>query len=407
MWFSFVEICIQAWGQVRAYLMRSLLTSLGVIISVTGVIAISGTMQGLEIAVNTQLKGLGSDIIMVQAAYSENALGRREWNALSSQVKGIKNLVATQQIVSRFSMSDDDNLAVRFGDRRQTVTVASATAMLPTLYHLPPLQGRFLMDSDEAAHQRVCVISAELIALMGLPENPVGVKLYFANFSLSIVGVMPKTSKGGIRQLAQLYIPFALAQELQSQSRSPWQFAFQLRDTSQREMRLREVRQVLRMSLGSAPDVQDDFKITDAAQLRAANDEIMQMISVILLLLVSISLVVGAIGIMNVMLVAVTQRTREIGVQRALGATQWHIRLQFLVEASTISVLGAVVGVVLGLLISNMIVAFTFEDVHTMVVPIWAILSAVGVALLVGILAGAWPAVRAAQLNPIDALAVE
>lgn len=407
MWFNFLEICIQAWGQVRAYLMRSLLTSLGIIISVAGVVGISGTMQGLEMAVNKQLRGLGSDIILIQPSYIENALGRREWNALNSQIKGIKNLVATQQIVSRFSLSGNNSLQVGFGGKRHTVTVSSASPMLPTLYRLEPLKGRFLMESDENAHLRVCVISSELITLLGLPEDPVNVKLQLGNFSLLIVGVMPNIGKSSMRQLSQIYIPFAIAQELQSQNQYPWQFAFQLVDTNQRETIIRTVRQTLRMSLRSTPDTQDDFKITDAAQLRLANEEIMQMISMILLMLVSISLVVGAIGIMNVMLVAVTQRTREIGIQRALGATQWHIRLQFLVEASTISILGALIGIIPGLLISNIIIAFTFEDMPMVVVPILTILSAVGVASIVGILAGAWPAARAAQLSPIDALAVE
>ena len=110
---------------------------------------------------------------------------------------------------------------------------------------------------------------------------------------------------------------------------------------------------------------------------------------------------------MNVMLVAVSQRTREIGVLRALGATKWHIRLQFLIEASSISGLGAMVGVGLGLALANLFVSLTFEEIDDVVVPLWAILGAVGAALLVGILAGAWPAVRAAQLDPIEALAAE
>jgi putative ABC transport system permease protein len=131
------------------------------------------------------------------------------------------------------------------------------------------------------------------------------------------------------------------------------------------------------------------------------------MISVVLVLLVSISMLVGAIGIMNVMLVAVTQRTREIGVLRALGATKWHIRLQFLIEASSISGLGAMVGLVLGVSLANIFVKLTFDDVNDLVLPFWPMLFAVGVALLVGVLAGAWPAMRAAQLDPIEALAAE
>lgn len=398
------DMFVQAWTQIRAHLGRSLLTALGIIISITGVIAITGVMQGLELMVNRQLTSLGSELVMVQSAGSTK-LVRREWDALSSQVPGIKSLVASQQIALRHNVAGDE-IAVRYGKLRKNVSVASASMLLPQLYQVLPLQGRFILMSDEAAHHRVCVISEDLIAALGLPQNPLGVKLGFAHFSLEIVGVLPPVKKAGPRQLAQMYIPFGLAQELENNTRT-LSFAFTLKDSNQHQSVIRQVRQVLRTSLARAPNEQDGFTIQDAGQLRAANDEIIQMISIVLILLVSISMLVGAIGIMNVMLVAVTQRTREIGVLRALGATKWHIRLQFLIEASSISGLGAMVGLVLGVSLANIFVKLTFEDVNRIVLPLWPMLSAVGVALLVGVLAGAWPAMRAAQLDPIEALAAE
>ncbi len=398
------DMFVQAWTQIRAHLGRSLLTALGIIISITGVIAITGVMQGLELMVNRQLTSLGSELVMVQASGGVK-MGRREWDALSSQVAGIQSLVASQQIASRHNVTGDE-IAVRYGKLRRNVSVASASMLLPQLYQLLPLQGRFILESDEAAHHRVCVISEDLIEVLGLSQNPIGAKLGFAQFSLEIVGVLPPVKKTGPRQLAQMYIPFGLAQELENNTRT-LSFAFTLKDPNQHQSVITQVRQVLRTSLARAPNEQDGFTIQDAGQLRAANDEIIQMISIVLVLLVSISMLVGAIGIMNVMLVAVTQRTREIGVLRALGATKWHIRLQFLIEASSISGLGAMVGLVLGVSLANIFVKLTFEDVNRIVLPIWPMLSAVGVALLVGVLAGAWPAMRAAQLDPIEALAAE
>lgn len=399
------DMFLQAWTQIRAHLGRSLLTALGIIISITGVVAIAGVMQGLEVMVNRQLKSLGSELVMIQAGGSGAKLGRREWDVLSSQVRGIQSLVASQQITSRHNISGDE-IALRFGKLRKNVDVAAASTLLPQLYQVLPTLGRFILASDEAAHHRVCVISEDLIAQLGLPNNPLGVKLGFAHFSLEIVGVLPPIKKGGPRQLAHMYIPFGVAQELGGNSRS-WNFAFKLPDPRQHDFVLAQVRQILRTSLAIAPNEQDGFKVQDADQLRAANDQIIQMISIVLILLVSISMVVGAIGIMNVMLVAVTQRTREIGVLRALGATKWHIRLQFLIEASSISGLGALLGIVLGLIVANMFVSLTFEDVEGVVVPLWAVIGSTGTALLVGVLAGAWPAMRAAQLDPIEALAAE
>jgi putative ABC transport system permease protein len=401
----FFDIVLQAWKQLRAYALRSALTAVGIVIAVTGVITITGVMQGLNAGVNRELSKLGSDNIMITPNYNKmgsgqkyTALGRREWDALRHHVKGVSLVVASSAI---------HHGKVRYRDRQETLKVMAVSDQLPRLYGQYPVQGRFLSESDESAHRRVCVISSHLIERFGLPNDPIGERLQIGRLSLQIVGVMPGDGDtgGALKQLGALYLPLSVAEELSE--RQLWlDFGFSLTDEARNDIVLPQVRQILRQSQSTPPQEDDNFKIEDAASVRKINDTIIGLISLVLMIVVSISLIVGGIGIMNVMLVSVNERTREIGILRALGATKQHIRVQFLVEAAILSGVGAMVGVALGWIIAEVISMFIpgSEGAH---LPFWSICASVGVAVLVGLLSGALPAARAAELDPVVALSKE
>jgi putative ABC transport system permease protein len=402
----FIEIVWQAWAQIRSYALRSFLTALGIVIAVTGVITIAGVMTGLQTNVNRELSKLGSEnitigpnFVKVLAHKQVNDIGRREADALRAHIQGISTVVSTASAASVGS--------VQYGNKKQAVSVLAASDQLPELYKLYPIQGRFLMENDEAAHMRVCVISQHLIAQLGLPDNPLGTQLQFGRLSLRIIGVMPGDGNtgGAIAQIGGMYIPFSVAQELTGKTLSR-ELGFRITDPGKHELILQKVKQVLRQSMRTMPDEEDDFKINDAVQIRQANNTILAMISVVLSLVVSVSLVVGGIGIMNVMLVSVTERTREIGILRALGATQQQIRVQFLVEAAILSGLGALLGIALGWILANLIALFV-PNADGASLPLWAVLSSVGSAVAVGLISGALPAARAAELDPVVALSKE
>ena len=398
----FFDIVLQAWRQLRAYALRSALTAVGIVIAVAGVITITGVMQGLNAGVNRELSKLGSENIMVTPNYNKIGsgqkyldLGRREWDALRSHVKGVSMVVASSAIHQG---------KVRFRDRKEALKVMAVSYQLPHLYGQFPEQGRFLMASDEAAHRRVCVISRYLIERFGLPENPIGQRLQVGRLSLQIVGVMPGDGDtgGALKQIGALYLPMSVAEELTGRQLA-LDFGFRITDKARHEAILSNVRQMLRQSQSTPAQEDDNFKIEDAASVRKINDTIIGLISLVLMLVVSISLIVGGIGIMNVMLVSVTERTREIGILRALGATKQHIRIQFLVEAAILSGAGALVGVVLGWAGAEIISMFipNSDGAH---LPMWSIFASVAMAVLVGLLSGALPAARAAELDPVVAL---
>lgn len=414
-----IEILRQAITQIRVYALRSVLTSLGIVVAVSAVIAVSGVLSGLEETVNRELKKLGTENVMVKPnsykAFSFMGLGlptapltRREWSALNRHVDGISTVVATSEVSSRYDIGTDGIGQVRFGANAATLSVLAASDQLPLLYKQVLSDGRFLAQSDEDGHLRVCVISSHVIKLLGLPEPAIGQRIQVGNLMLSIVGVMPGNgdTHGAIQQIGDVYIPFSIAEELTKQV-NELKFGFRVLNPEKHDLVLRNVSQTLRQSLGTPPSDVDDFVIEDAEQLRAANDEMVKLLSIVLVLLVSISLFVGGIGVMNVLLVSVFERTREIGILLALGATRNQIRLQFLIEAGIMSLFGAILGVIIGWVSSHLIVYLALPRVESAVVPLWTILSAIGVTICVGVLAGVFPAIRAANLDPIEALAAE
>lgn len=398
------DILGRSWHQLYAYPLRSILTSLGVVISVTGVIAVAGVMAALEAGVNRELAALGSDTVNLTPNFRKlmsgnkvEGLGRREWKVLQT-LSGIGSPVASVDVRP---------LVVKFRSGMAiTPRIVGVTDQLANLYRMVPEIGRFIMPSDEAGHLRVCVIGRQIIDRLGLASDPLGQRILVSNMELVVIGMLPPGASGigGRQPFGDIYVPLSVAEELNGSSGN-LALSFRLLASHKREMVLRELTQRLRQSIGTAPEEEDDFQIEDAIQIRRTNEAIIGMIAMVLIILVGITLLVGGIGIMNVMLVSVNERTQEIGLQRALGATRQHIRVQFLTEAGLLAAIGASVGVVLGWLLASLSVLF-IPQASNVVLPLWSMVTSVGTAVLVGVIAGSIPAFRAANLDPVVALAV-
>lgn len=402
--FEQFEIAKQAWIQVRIYPLRSTLTSLGIMIAIAGLILIVAVMQGLDAGVNRVLSKLGSDHIMIGRTISKSSHGVvkpisfEDKRAIEQQVKNIGMVVATSRLPSA---------EIRFENRAASVNLLAASEYHPKLYQQNLVDGRFLSDSDEINHHRVCVISEHIKKILGLPDYPIGSYLTLGTLSLKIVGVMPGNGRGKERvmQIGDIYIPFAIAEEFTRRT-SSLELGFRIIDSSQRELVLNQVKDVLRKSQGTGLHESDEFRMEDAAQLRSSTLYLEKMISNVFLAIVAISLIVGGIGVMNMMLTSVTERTREIGILKALGATNGHIRAQFLFEALILSFIGAALGVLFGWGGSFLVVGF-IPNAGPPSVPIWAFFSVVIISAFVAIISAAIPAARAAELDPVVALSKE
>jgi putative ABC transport system permease protein len=268
--------------------------------------------------------------------------------------------------------------------------------------------GRFLSNSDVDTRRNIAVIGEEVRKDLSLPEDPVGEYIQVNNEWLKIVGLLE--SKGsflGQGQDTQVLVPFSTMARLNGNRFRPnIQIQMSVADINDIEFVTETIRRLLRNAHNLDEDEEDDFGFQTADQLQDTIGSILDTVTIVMGGIVSISLLVGGIGIMNIMLVSVTERTREIGICKAIGAKRHHILLQFLLEALVLCLIGGVVGLAIGYGIAAIATALIpgFPGAHT---PLWAIGLALGFSGAIGIIFGILPAAKAANLDPISSLRYE
>ncbi|HEY1043696.1 MAG TPA: ABC transporter permease [Telluria sp.] len=408
--FSIIESFRSALQSIRAHSFRSFLTSLGIIIGVASVIAVVSIVHGLSASISEEFKGLGSNSLTVRSETSfeeamqgkRNVLSLKDYNNIIDHIDGISNVSPT------FAPFGDFGATVRNGSQSISTRVSAVTPSYKDANQVFPELGRFITAGDNQSRRRVCVIGSKLVENLKLPENPVGQFLEIGGEWFKIIGVTESKGESfGFSQDNYALIPFTTGQAVAGNDvKLDIAITFNVNDIEQLEAVQGRLTSMLRQSHKLKPGERNDFEVQSAQQLTDTFDNIINMMTLVLGGIVSISLLVGGIGIMNIMLVSVTERTREIGICKALGAQRHHILLQFLIEATTLSLLGGLIGLGLGYLL-GFGAAKLIPNFPDAVVPWWAILMAFGFSSAIGMLFGIMPAAKAANLNPIDALRYE
>jgi putative ABC transport system permease protein len=272
-------------------------------------------------------------------------------------------------------------------------------------YKTYPTLGRFFTPSDDQTRRKVCVIGEKTRTALRLPRDPVGAFINIKGSWFKVVGLME--SRGelfGVSQDDYVLIPFATGEALLTTSdRQDISIAMNLRASADMDLISDRIINLLRQYHNLKKGQESDFTVMTARQLSASFGRITGLLTLVLAGMMSISLIVGGIGIMNIMLASVNERIREIGICKSLGAQRHHILLQFLFESSIIATLGGVAGALVGLTVS-WAVTWAFPAIGPFVFPMWTVLAAIGFSLLIGLFFGVAPAAQAASLNPIDAL---
>jgi putative ABC transport system permease protein len=408
-WFAATEGARAALGSIRAHAFRSFLTTLGIVIGVASVIAMVSIIQGLSFTIGQQFQGLGSNSVTVQSYTAlEDALQGRRARLTEQDLDLIRFRVEGIQSITPIMYTPNGQAQIRYGSQTTTSQVLGTTYAYQDVAQNFSRRGRFLSDSDNATRRRVAVIGERVREDLSLPEDPVGEFVQMNGEWLKIIGLLEE--KGEIFGQSQdnvVLIPYSTMVSVSGNQRRPdIQIQLTLVDLGELENVTQTITRLLRNAHDLEREDEDDFRIQTAEQLQETFESILTTVTVVMTGLVSISLLVGGIGIMNIMLVSVTERTREIGICKAIGAKRHHILLQFLLEALVLCLLGGLAGLVFGYGIGALAASLIpgFPPAHT---PWWAVALALGFSAAVGVGFGILPAAKAANLDPITSLRYE
>ncbi|HET7570570.1 MAG TPA: ABC transporter permease [Gammaproteobacteria bacterium] len=404
--YSFMESLRSALMSIRAHAFRSFLTTLGIIIGVTAVIAVVSLIQGFSHNITNQFKGLGSNSIIVFAytPYKERLLGQEskvtqeDFEALRQEVRGVNHVTPMIELGGTF----------QYRDQSTTTRVFGTTSTYPELEQAYPARGRFFNFSDLQSRRRVIVIGTTVRDNLHLPANPVGKFVRFDGEWFRVIGMFAKRGQFfGRDQDDMAVMPYSTALSLKGTADAPSiEVLLKANQLAHMASIKAQISRILRKRHHLQPGEPDDFRVRTSQQLMDTVSGILGTVTLVLGGIVGISLLVGGIGIMNIMLVSVTERTREIGICKSLGARRRDILLQFLIESVALSLLGGVIGVILGYGIgigaSHLLPSF-----GSATVPWWVVLLAFAFSGGVGVIFGIIPAAKAANMNPIDALRYE
>lgn len=408
------DLISSSFSILKTHTLRSFLTILGIVIGVMTIISILSLIEGMNSSVEKQIQSLGSNTIFVQ---------KYQWG---------QGRMDVQELIRRRDISIEDAWAIAklpavervapqksyeiaslnyLGKTAKNVDVVGSTPDLQYTANYTIETGRFINQEDYIRRQTVCAIGGYLVDNLFPNEEPLGKYLNLSGTRFLIIGVLGR--KGSFLGQTQDNIIIIPLTTFEKTFPKPNGYGAIFRSLSIQvlpksgkvlEQAIDQIRELMRRRRGLGYDKPDDFGINTQESLRQIYKNITNIAYIVMIGVATISLIVGGIGIMNIMLVAVSERTKEIGLRKAVGANNRDILYQFLFEAVMLSIIGGLIGVILGLSIAKIVSAVSPLPAAA---PLWTVLLGIGFSAAVGIFFGIYPANRAAQLNPIEALRYE
>lgn len=391
-----IEAAKMALRSLRANFFRSVLTLLGIVIGVASVIAMLAIGDGAKAAVVERISAMGSNLLLVRPGAPNQRGFSGTATLVVDDVKAIDELPNILAAIPEQSSS----VTLRFGTSDTATSVTGTSAKFPLARQWPVAQGTFFSEEDEISYATVAVLGKTTSTALFGDQNPIGEFVLINNLLFQVVGVMSEkgASPMGSDQDDVVFVPYSTSSLRLSGQRYLRNVTVAVEDVDRIDETQEEVDKLLLERHGTV-----DYQIRNMASIMEAMEQTQNTLTILLGSIAAISLLVGGIGVMNIMLVSVTERTREIGIRMATGARESNIMQQFLIEAVVVSAIGGAIGVLFGLATAAVIAAFG-TPIQYSAAPV---LLAFGCAFMTGLLFGYLPAKKAAQLDPVVALSAE
>jgi putative ABC transport system permease protein len=399
-----------AWEAILKNKVRSVLTMLGIIIGVAAVIIMIAISAGTEATISEQITSLGSNLVFVQGSFTRGGPGQPPQGGLTFDdataiQEGVNGVVSV--VVEQYSSETVKAGGITLED----VEILGTTTGFPSVRDMELADGRYFNENENERKSKVAVLGSSVAEELFGDENPVGQTITVGNTKLAVIGVFEEKGMVGNTDFdSRIYLPINVV----FQKFTPSMFARIMGDSVRMiyvevdpEANTDDVITQISLLLVKRHDVTldtADFTITTQQDIITTQESTTAAFRNLLAWVAGVSLIVGGIGIMNIMLVSVTERTREIGIRQAVGATPHDIRLQFLTEALLLSIVGGLIGIIVG--VGGAYIFSAASDMRT-VIQVSSIFLAFGSAAIVGVFFGYYPANQAAQLDPIEALRYE
>ena len=389
---------------IKANLLRSLLTALAIIIGTAAVIAMVGIGTGAQQAIEDSISSLGAKTVSVFPGQKKKRGITGSWVAL--WLNDAEALSKDSEIGWRVSPEMQGNKQVKFGDKNANFSIVGVQPNFFSVNSFILTKGKLFSENDNFSRIRVAVLGNAVAEELKIPEEMLLNKdIQIGGISFKVIGLLGEKGSGGWENTDEkIYIPMMTASTRVYGRKWINTVRVQIPEGTSINKAMMSIERVLRREHDIGPGEDNDFRIIDWSQIQQIQQDATAIFTTLIAGIAGISLLVGGIGVMNIMLVSVTERTKEIGLRKALGATPRAILFQFIIEAIILCVIGGIIGALFGTFIYFL--AASFSELP-FVVPVLAIIGAITFSAWVGLFFGIWPAKRAARLDPAVALQYE
>ena len=404
---TFYDIVHESWLSISGNKMRSFLTVLGIVIGIMAVVVMVAVGETVQQSITDQFSSLGTNTIMIRAGAAQSG-GIRSGNRMTLTMDDVQYISQLPDVAAA-SPVENGAAQVVYGNKNWSTSMVGVYPGYATVQNIEMEYGTFLDMASVRSAATYAVIGPDTAEELGLPKNPVGEIIRVRNTPLVIIGVTKAKGESGMgSQDDMIIVPITTLKKRITGSRFPNSvnmIALKLYQDADNNVATEQITSLLRQRHKLKESDADDFQITDMKQVMETMETVTGYLTLLLIAIAAVSLLVGSIGIMNMMLVSVAERTREIGIRKAIGAQESTIVIQFLSESILISFIGSMFGLVLGVGLSQGVGRLILH--YNVPFSIWPVVVSITVAVVVGLVSGVMPAIKAAKLNPIDSLRYE